>query len=205
MTNCLILDPELIEPPAEELVILSQTLFKKHVRVEEDATYEDDLLDLYLKAALSHCERILNARLLSSKWRYTLPHFPRYIHLPHWPLASVDAVKYLDTAGVEQTLTPNSHYVARLQRREIALPPGDITTYWPDVQSYNPGAVSVEVTLGYQDPERIPPEIRIAIAMLAAHFYANRESVAVGAGGLTSVEVPQSVDRLLAPHREIYF
>lgn len=163
-------------------------------------TPEDGFLSRLIEAAVSHIDGKdgwLNRALVTQKWAGVMDGFPdqRLISLPLPPLQSVQAVKYLDVAGDEQTMD------ASLYRVDALTTPGSILlkygSVWP-VTFPDPGAVTIEFTCGYGPPDQVPVAIKQALLLLVANWYENREPTAFAAAPL---QLPFAVDALLSPHR----
>ncbi len=179
-----------ISPPIAEPITLSE--LKDHLRITD--ANEDALINGALVAAVRAVEARGGLALLAQQWSLTLDTVPyETVILPLSPVASIDAVTVIDAAGAPQTLAPALYEGApgspgRLRR---AGP-------WP-----NPGprldGVRIDFTAGYADAASTPEPLKQAVKVLAAHFYESREA--------TSDErifsVPQSVDALIAPYREV--
>jgi uncharacterized phiE125 gp8 family phage protein len=67
---------------------------------------------------------------------------------------------------------------------------------WPATVP-GPGSVRITFTAGYAADQA--PELDQAALLLVAHWHANREAAAIGAGGAT--ELPLAVDMLIQPYR----
>lgn len=142
--------------------------------------------------------------------------FPRFIwdhrrcdewrlELPLPPLQSVVSVKYLDTNAIEQTLSPSLYVVTGVNGWQPAQLEPAVNTSWPSV--YNqPEAIRIRLSCGYapKDPltspdpiatdytDSVPDSIKLAIKIMVAAWYENRESLGV---------MPDSVGALLATYR----
>jgi len=188
----------LITPPAEEPVPLGEALnFLKL-----DGADDGDVVAAILAAARQQLEGRggwLGRALVTQTWDYTLDRFPEErrphedwprnvaIRVPLPPLQSVTFVKYVDLAGVEQVLDPAKYVVTTTEE------PGLITPAYQQIWPYprqQAAAVTVRFVAGYGDTaETVPEIIRLAVKLLAAHFYENR--------GDAPVEVPDHVRALL--------
>lgn len=95
------------------------------------------------------------------------------IHVPLPPLISVDAVKYLDAGGVEQTLS-SSVYTVEIRGKSdsrIRLNDGES---WPSYRAES-GCVRIDFTAGYGTlASDVPATIRQAMLMAVADAYDNR-------------------------------
>ena len=95
--------------------------------------------------------------------------------VPVPPLQSVTSIKYLDTAGAEQTLASYTYRVDAVREPgRIAL---DYGKYWPSTYPVM-NAVTVRFVAGYAT---VPEPIRWALLMLINELYEQRQESIVGA------------------------
>lgn len=123
-----------------------------------------------------------------------------HIWIPKPPLISITHLKYIDTAGTEQTWASTNY--------TVDAPAGDLAEcgriaraygiVWPSAREVI-NAVSVRFVAGYGAAAAVPENIKSAMKLILGHLYANRESVIVGERGLNAQEVPQAARDLLAP------
>lgn len=153
---------------------VSRADVKTHLRVEH--TDEDDLIDVYLGAAIRAAEERLRRQLITATWVLKLDDFPDdgVIELPRPPLQSVTSIQDVDTEGTTQTLDSGEYDV------DTASDPGRILLgyqkTWPTVRDQR-HAVTITYVAGYGDePEDVPADYRLAIKILTADWYRNRES-----------------------------
>lgn len=118
------------------------------------------------------------------------------IDIPFPRLQSVDAVKYLDANGVQQTLDPSAYVVDSISEPGVLTP--SVGTYWPDTQNTT-NAVQISFTAGYGAAVDVPAGIKSWILLRVGALYENREEVSV-ATRVTVQELPY-VDTLLDPYR----
>lgn len=120
------------------------------------------------------------------------------IVLPFGDISAIE-VKYIDTAGHEQDLPAEQFAITESDmsailrfRRNFTRPPlGD-----------QPDAVKIIFTAGYgETAANVPTALKLAITLLACHWYENREATA----SQMVHHVPFSVDALITPHRRIFF
>lgn len=185
----------LLEGPAAPVVSLEET--QAHVRSEN--AEESALLASMVDAATAQAEAYCRRRFVTQRWRATFDCFPDgAIVVPHPPLASVEGVTYVDSAGVAQVLAP-ADYVVR-----TAETPGEIVPAygksWPSTRDV-PDAVAVEFTCGYGDPADVPAAIQRAVLLLVGTLYANRETVAP----VAMQAIPHTAEWLLGPFRVLRF
>lgn len=129
------------------------------------------------------------------------------IRLPKPPLQEVLSVKYIDTAGVEQTIYETSSPAIddglfvidaksphNPQPAEIYLGYGQS---WPSVRS-EPNALRIRFRAGFGDtPADVPSSIRQWIMIMAGTMYEHREAEITG----SIVQSLKFVDGLLDPWR----
>jgi hypothetical protein len=94
----------------------------------------------------------------------------RAVRLPIWPVISVDAVKYFDSGGTQQTLAEGVNYLTQLTHMpSLIYPyPGKI---WPVTQYARMGCVEVDFTAGYTT---IPSRAIQAMLMTLSYWWRNR-------------------------------
>ena len=167
-----------ITPP--EFEPLSLTEAKKHLRV--DVNDDDALIWEYLKAARRELENKNSLAFMTQTWELLLDDFPcdgeSIIIADKRPLQSVTSIKYIDIAGVEQTLSSAKYTVHKSGiEGEIALAYNEV---WPSVRCQR-NAVTVRFVAGYSsDAEDIPDHCKQALRLVLGHYYENREDTIVG-------------------------
>lgn len=185
--------------PAAEPLTLAEV--KNFCQVEADVTADDTLLlAVLLPAARQACEHLTGRALITQQWRRTLDSFGcGPIELEHAPLASVQSVEYMDSAGAWQTASSTLYTVdtASLPGR-VALAFGQV---WPQVQ-YQIASVRINYTAGYGAAGSAVPEgLRHWMLMRIRGMYELRgESVEVMRGQLAK---PSFIDGLLDPYRVV--
>lgn len=158
-----------ISYPASSLPVTLAEL-KSHLRI--GLSVEDDVLTLFLGAACDRLTAETGYTPISTQYTYTLD-LPEdlTVHLPRWP---VDEILLVEVDG-----EPLDSYTLDAGGRTLTLP--DDTT-----------GDTVSVTFTAQDGSTIRAA-KVAILMLAAHWYGNREAYAAGSE-LRSV--PHGWDRI---------
>jgi uncharacterized phiE125 gp8 family phage protein len=172
---------------------------KAHCRID----YNDDdvLLTLYIQAAVDYIEGnrgILGRGLVNQSWELTYDAFPcGAMKIPLGPLVSVTSVEYADPdTGVMTTWPASGNYVVDIASWEGWISPVE---GWPSVKD-TVNAVKVTFVAGHgSDPSSVPADIKLAMLMLIAHWYENRETV--GDAGLMSV--PMAFESLISAVRKI--
>ena len=155
----------LITPDSIQSAV-STSQVKTHLRVE---TYEDDaLIEALAITATSMAEHELNRALITQTLTLVVDGFPlKNLQLQRPPVQSVASIKYLDTDGLLQTVSPQSY---RLIKDPIA--PYITSTAWPQGSE-----VTVEYEAGYGTQADVPVQIKQWILVHVGAMYENRESV----------------------------
>lgn len=169
---------KLIVPPATTVISLEEA--KRHVEV----THEEDNEKItdYIEAAQSLLEGkdgLLNRCIVPQTWRLSLDDWPESedggaFRIPLPPLISVEAIRYVDPDGVEQTLAEEAYRVDT-QREPGWVSPVDS---WPAVLT-TINAVTVEFVAGYQWEEShptspYPPKVKQLVREIVASMMENR-------------------------------
>lgn len=183
----------LVTPPESEPVSVPEAL--THLRVEgwEDA----DHVAALIATARQYVEDYTWRALVTQTWELALDEFPEgAIELAKGRLASVTSVRYVDTAGVEQTLAPAGYQVDDVREPGRVLPsPG---TSWPSTQAGRVNAVRVRFVAGYGVAAAVPAPIKAALLLIVGHLYEHRELEIVGT---ITTSLKFSIEALLDPYR----
>lgn len=131
-----------ITAPAAEPVSLAEA--KLHLRVDHAA--DDDLIEALIVSAREDAEHRIGRALVMQTLEQVLDAFPDAIYLDMPPIQSVTSVKYLDTAGAEQTLNPSA-YTADLDSAPGSIIPA-YGAAWPSARDM-PNAVRARYVAGY--------------------------------------------------------
>lgn len=185
---------KLITAPTSEPVTVTDA--KAHLNVI--GSDQDTLITAYTAAARQHLDGrdgILGRALMPQTWELVLDAFPcGAVRIPLPPLQSVTSIKYLDAAGVEQTLSTSAYAV------DADGEPGWVSpvSTWPQTfPTIN--AVRIRFVAGYADETAVPKGLWAAILLMVGDLYENREAV-TGDARAAYVDNP-TVDRLIAPYR----
>ena len=168
---------------------------KAHLRIGFDD--EDALIYSMLSAAREYVEKLTSQAIMPQtvKAYYSaLPETAGFINLPLSNAISITSVKYLDGAGVQQTVSSGDYYLTVGQPSRVYFKTGfaGITA--------QPDSVEVIYTAGYGAAPYLPlsQTVKAAIMVLTADMYENRE-----AQGNYKFEQNQTVERLLLQSREL--
>lgn len=186
----------LIIPPAVEPVSLADA--KLHCRVDHNA--DDELISDHIATARRQAEHQLGRALITQTWERVLDQFPAAeIELGMPPVRQVLAVRYLDAAGVMQTVPAASYLLDDVRTSGWVLPVSG--TSWPAVET-SAGAVRVTFTCGMADDaaalRSIAPEVRQWILLQVGALYDNRAAISQGrpAAALPDGYADRLLDRL---------
>lgn len=189
---------KLITDPTTEPISLDEA--KAHLRVTDSA--RDTLIGTLIAAARQAAEHELGRRLITQTWEWVGADFPvagdslglGVVGV----LSPVESVKYLPTAGAEQTLSSAAYTLVSEGDDEACLVLNSGYS-WPDVADL-PNAVRVRFTCGYGPAAvDVPATIRQWMLLHIGTGFANPESVAAG---LPLADLPGRYHAsLLDPHR----
>jgi len=186
----------LITGPSSEPITSTEAKAQTRVDISDD----DTLIGTDITAARQHLEGITRRAFVEQTWDYTLPAFPAgAIVLPIQPVMSVTSISYVDSTGATASFsygtspdTPKYDVLTDGPRTRI-IPKYNLT--WPTTRDHG-NAVTVRFVAGYST---VPEDIKKAIKLLVAHYYENREPVAVGSGFVVQ-EIPMTVEALISPY-----
>jgi uncharacterized phiE125 gp8 family phage protein len=177
--------------PVTSLVSLDEV--KRHLKLEMDDTAEDLLLESYIEAVIGHLDGPdgwLGRALVQRTYTHRVDHFDfDAVRLPYPPVILIASVKYRDATGVDHTVDPDTY---ELDGREFRF----LTNAVRPTSYYSARPAVIAYRAGY---EVLPAPIRIAVLMMVADLYRNRESTA--AVTMSKVPMSASVENLLFPFR----
>lgn len=153
---------------------VSLLLAKKHLRIEESETIENDLITLYINAAVRGLEHATGRALVTTQSRLELPKFKRQIDLPFGPVQSVQSVKYRDLAGNEQTINSSNY---KLVKGLYSMVLFNEDYDFPEVSQSITNPVQVEYTSG--EPT-LRDDLQHSVLVAVGTAYLQRESFAHG-------------------------
>lgn len=181
-----------ITPPAADWITLADA--KLHLRVDADVTADDALIAGLVKSVQRACEARCQRSLITTTWELQADDFCGPLRLLYPQVQSVTSVKYIDRAGVEQTLATTVYDA------DVSSEPGRVTLadgqVWP-VTRCQPNAVRVRYVAGYgAAASAIPEDLVLWMKLHLGHYYEHREAVIVG----TSVTPLPFADSLLGSY-----
>lgn len=188
----------LVELTSIDLSDLPMEAFKSHLRLGtgfEEETIQDEVLESYIRAAMAAIEARIGKMLLNHDvvWELTDWSSADVQPLPVAPVSTILAVTLVDRNGVETVVTDAAYHLARDTHRPRLEALGTLPNIPPG------GVVRVSFTAGFGPGwTDVPPDLREAVFLLAAHYYENRADRS-GVSGL----MPFGVMALLDSHRII--
>lgn len=177
--------------------LFTQDQIKSHLCLTDDFTDTDATVSDYGDAVTSYLDGgdgVLGRGLITQTWTLIRNTFANNMSIPLPPLQTVDEIRFLDTAGVQQILDPTIYRVvyagARNRRALVTL---------AENQSYPAidhvlGAIEIDFTCGYGDSwNDIPANTRQLALMLLASLFERRDAEIVG----TIVAINPAVERAI--------
>jgi uncharacterized phiE125 gp8 family phage protein len=181
----------LVTAPTSEPITTQEA--KDHLRIT--TTDDDTLISAMIVAVREYVENVTSRALITQTWDIFYDQFAE-VELPKPPLQSITTIKYIDTDGVQQTVSASVYTV------DTDSDPGRVylayNQSWPGIRGIN-HAVEIRIVAGYGTASAVPQPIKHAMLLMIGHLYENREATAP----LTISEIPMAVDALLAPYRVV--
>lgn len=178
----------LITAPTAEPVSLAEA--KAHLRVDTSA--DDALITALIVSARETAEHLTGRAIMAQTWERVLNTFPAgAIKLGMPPVTAITSVKYIDTAGAEQTYT-SAGYTLDAVNLPGYLHPSVAYPDWPSTQLGAVNAVRVRFTCGYTT---VPANIKTWMLLRIGTLYEHRQEVLAG---VSLAELPSAyTERLL--------
>lgn len=151
-------NPVLVTPATATAISLGDV--KTHLRIDEDDTAHDAILQPLTDAAIAEFEDVTGRALMLSTWDYWLEEWKGdCIDLPKGQLSSVTYLKYYTRAGVETTFSTDYYEVDDIEG-SIELKCG---YYWPSVELRVSKPIVARFIAGWASPQVLPADIRAAL------------------------------------------
>ncbi len=165
---------QVVTAPASEPVSVDDLMDLANIDVKDQPA----LLTGYITAARIMVDKDCERALMPQTLRLYMDAFPGYeVFLERPPVQSITSIVYYDTDGTSQTWSA-SNYDSDLVSEPCRINPA-YGKVWPFTR-YKSNAVAVTYVAGYADAASVPETAKLAIKMLAAHWYQNRETTAAG-------------------------
>jgi uncharacterized phiE125 gp8 family phage protein len=180
----------MLTPSGVEPLTLAEA--KQWLRV--DHLDDDGLIASLIRAAREVVEARTGRALLAQTWRIVADHWPAdgLLPLPLTPVASVVAVRLIDTAGIASIVASSAYKLEPGEEPPVLCIPSVPT---PGRQR---SGIEIDVVAGYGPaPADCPAPLRQAIRLLVRQAYETRGP----AGGPATPDAMKDVEALLAPYR----
>ena len=178
---------------------LSAADMRRRLRLEP--VLEADLEDAQLDATLAEMVAAGASRiegpdgaglaLMAQTWTLALDEWAASISLPGWPVTGVSEIRFIDPEGVEQVLDHGAIFrlIAGVYPSRLARLP---SASFPPVMSGG-GVIEIDYNLGRAAADDVDPGLITALALLAGHYFENREATAAA----NVRELPLGVEPIL--------
>lgn len=147
-----------------------------------DSPEEIGLILRNVAGATKYVEEITGKQLLTATYDVSWCRFPGCngeLVFPRLPFGSLTSLKYIDTAGTEQTLSASLYTVNNGSDRAAAYVIPAFNANWPSTRGHDRD-VTARFVCGYGTKEQIPDTFKLQICMLAAHWWKHRDAIACG-------------------------
>ena len=182
----------LVTAPAATAISLAECKAHSYISTTDDDAYVTALVSA-VTAVLDGPDGILGRALITQTWDMYMDSLPaEYINVPLPPLQSVTSIKYLDVNGDQQTLASDQYSVNIYGSQGQIVPAYGVS--WPSGRDDTNGVV-VRFVCGYTT---VPTNITLAMKMLVAHYYENRELTSMSKD---SVLLPMGFNALIGSYR----
>jgi uncharacterized phiE125 gp8 family phage protein len=164
---------EVAAPPSSSIPVRA---FAEHLRLGTgfaDDGSEDAVLELYLRAAVAAVEARIGRALLARTFTWTVTRWREEASqgLPIGPVRSVDAITLVGADGGETPVEASRWSVLRDSERSRIV--GRYGRSLPTIPRL--GHAEIRFTAGFGSTwEDVPPDLRQAVFLLAAHYYEHR-------------------------------
>ena len=164
---------KLVTAPGSEPITLSEA--KAYLRVDD--TTEDTLISALITAARRKFENDTLHYLLPQTWELYLNRneiTTEPISINKSDITAISSVKYYDSSNTQQTLS-TSDYQTAIQGKPSCIQIITMPTIYDRLE-----AMVIRFTLGYANAGAVPEDIKLAIKLLLATWYENRQTVVTG-------------------------
>lgn len=179
--------------------VLPVDAFKAHLRLGSGFGQEgvqDAVIASFLRAALTAIEARTNKAILRREfslelatWRDTSGH-----ELPLAPVKTVSRVALVSRDGTETEVATDAYWLERDMQAPWLRP---VASVLPAVPPQGSAKITFEAGFS-EDWEGVPPDLRQAVLMLAAHYYEYRNDTALSGGCM-----PFGVSSLIERYRAV--
>lgn len=194
--------PVLVSPP--ELLPVSVSEVKEHLRVEQEVTAEDALIEGLIRAATDHLDGwtgILGRCLVEQEWRQDYDAFAPCLPLPLGPVISITSVSIggdeVDSGSY--SLRTDAGGRARVEFDGVSAQSGTTSIVYKAGYPTIPEEPADGETPAIPARSTVPEPLKVAILLLVGHWFQYREAAIPEAIN----ELPFAVNALIAPYRRV--
>ncbi len=181
---------EQLTPPAALAIPIETLAEHLHLNTAAPELDESDTLQRFIEAATATIERQIQTAFIMQTWRWTTATW--CAPLPLTPVAGIESVEVIDGAG--EAVPWDGWFLIDASQQRVGTRKGQTR---PSI--LKDGYAVITFTTGYGTGwTDIPPDLRQAITLLAAHYYEHRDAVDDQLAAL-----PFGVISLIAPYRPI--
>lgn len=182
------MDVTVIAPATQTSI--TKELVKDSKRIVHDL--EDDLIDFWIKVADAYVETATNTSLMRQTRRMNISRVLPVVQIPYPPLHQITTFKYTIDGKTEVTVDPALDTKSRTVFMLPTYTVNAITKEWG-------GSMTIEYEAGYDDPNKVPVQLRQASLLLATHYLSSREAAYLDPKAiLIERKIAYGVDQLLA-------
>lgn len=184
---------KIISEPSVEPLLLADV----KTRLSISDTVDDDDITSHIKSARLQAENYMRRSIITQTIELALDAFPSSeIELIRGPVQSITSVKYLDTDGVEQTVSIANYSLDDYSFQHWLLPAYGYD--WPSTYDAA-NAVKVRYVAGFGDAgSDVPEDILTAMLLAIGHWIRFQ---AVAESGIGPTRMPRQFYDLLDRHR----
>lgn len=164
---------KLVTAPSSEPITLEEA--KAYLRVDDST--EDTLISALITAARRKFENDTLHYLLPQTWELYLNRdeiSSEPISINKSDITAISSVKYYDSSNTQQTLS-TSDYQTAISGKPSCIQIITMPTIYDRLE-----AMVIRFTLGYTNAAAVPEDIKLAIKLLLATWYENRQTVVTG-------------------------
>jgi uncharacterized phiE125 gp8 family phage protein len=150
-----------------DLITLPQA--KAQLRIEEDQAFDNDLIELYIGAALDSASQYLGYPVAKSDVKVYADEGARKIILPVHPVTAVTAIDYVDVDGEDKVYDLGNHKLITYDKESRLLFLQEF-----EVARDTEAVITATVVSGW-DANTLPDNIRRAMLLEISDMYTYRE------------------------------
>ena len=157
--------------------VLSLTVAKKQLKMEDLGTFDDDIISDCIEAAIDEAESYINSNIRERKFRVSFQGWSQDHEIIKQKITSVDSITYKDEAGDSQTLSADHYELLPVDKYASIIHFKDFDNL-PSLKEDINDAVSINITVGYGSGN-VPKGLMQGIKLMMTDNYNirnNRES-----------------------------